>query len=376
MKDRVNIIIDVIVLIFIIVLKFIFIDIYPKSVMLFNALFWAILAIISYKLKGIKRNKKECNRSATSYIIICILLYILLTFLSGMFFGFLKNSYSTDISSIIENIYSLVIMIIAQEYIKDITIRKKNNKYNLIILTVLFSIIDILLVTNISSIDSNLKIFLFITGSLIPIVIRNSLSSYIVYNFGIKQAIIYRIFFTIYPYIFMIYPNLGNYLNSVIAVVLPYLMYLLLSNLLDRDLKNDRVIINKKFYYGTIPLIIVLLIVISLVSGIFKYQIIAISSGSMEPNIFRGDAIIYEKIDDYHTLDIGDIIVYRHDGIIVIHRIEKFENRNGKHYYITKGDNNDEVDNYVIEEKDIIGIKRLTIKYIGHPALWFQELFD
>lgn len=246
----------------------------------------------------------------------------------------------------------------------------------MVTLTVLYSIIDILLITNFNDISSNLKIFLFLTGTMIPVSIRNVLSSYIVYNFGIIPGILYRIFFMIYPYIFPIYPDLGLYLNSVIAVLIPYLIYLSLSHLLDKDEHKIRVKINKRFFFITVPLIIVLLVVIILVSGIFKYQIISVASGSMEPYFSVGDAIIYEKIDNARILDKGDVIVFNHDGIVVIHRIYEIEHKNGKSYYITKGDNNNEVDNYVIEEKNIIGIMRLKIKYMGIPSLWFKELFD
>lgn len=376
MKDLDNIIINVIILIFIIILKFIFLDMYPDKIMFANAIFWIILAFIMYKLKGIRKNKTELKKSSTSCIIIIILLYILLSFFSGLYFGFLKNSYSVSISSIIHNIYSIVIMIIAEEYIRSITIRNRNNKYNLILLTILYSVVDILILTNFSSINTNLKIFLFISGSLIPTFIRNILSSYIVFNFGLLPSIIYRIFFMIYPYIFPIYPDLGLYLNNIIAVIIPYLIYLLLSNLLNRYEHQIRLKVNKRFYLTTIPLVILLIIVVSLVSGVFRYKIISIASGSMEPYLNIGDAIIYENIDNYNVLDIGDVIVFRHDGIIVIHRIDSIEEKNNKRYFITKGDNNDNVDDYKLEEKDVLGIMRLKVKYIGLPALWFSEVFN
>lgn len=113
MKDKESIIINIVILIFIIVLKFIFIDIYPEKVMVINALFWALFAIILFKLKGIWKNKTELTRSGISYIIIWILSYVLFSFLSGIYFGFLKNSYGVSLSSIMANIYSIVIMVLS-----------------------------------------------------------------------------------------------------------------------------------------------------------------------------------------------------------------------------------------------------------------------
>ena len=42
----------------------------------------------------------------------------------------------------------------------------------------------------------------------------------------------------------------------------------------------------------------------------------------------------------------------------------------------TKGDANDQVDNTLIREKDVIGVLRYRIRYIGLPSIWVQELFN
>ena len=53
-----------------------------------------------------------------------------------------------------------------------------------------------------------------------------------------------------------------------------------------------------------------LIFVVALISGVFKYKMIAIGSDSMNPIYYRGDAIIYEKDTDIQK---GDILVFEYD---------------------------------------------------------------
>ena len=124
----------------------------------------------------------------------------------------------------------------------------------------------------------------------------------------------------------------------------------------------------------TIPVIIFLIIIIILVSGIFKYQMIAIASNSMVPVYERGDAIIFEKVDG-KNIEIGDIVVFKRNTIIVAHRVVKIKEESSKRYFYTKGDANNAVDVGYVEEKDMMGVVRRVVKYIGYPTVWINELF-
>ena len=89
----------------------------------------------------------------------------------------------------------------------------------------------------------------------------------------------------------------------------------------------------------------------------------------MYPNIKKGDAIVVED------LKIGDILVHKHDGKVILHRIIKITNTGEFYIFNTKGDNNDNQDNWDIYENDVIGIVRLKVSYIGYPSVWLSEQF-
>ena len=128
--------------------------------------------------------------------------------------------------------------------------------------------------------------------------------------------------------------------------------------------------LRRKYIY--IPLIIFLTIIVLLVSGVGKYQLVAIGSGSMEPIIYRGDAIILKKISA-DNVKMGDILVYKHNGVIIAHRVVGLDRKNM--LFKTKGDNNNVVDNYDISADDVLGIVVYNVKYIGYPTIWLNEKF-
>ncbi len=115
---------------------------------------------------------------------------------------------------------------------------------------------------------------------------------------------------------------------------------------------------------------------VSLVAGIFKYQIMAIGSGSMEPQIYRGDAVVFAKVTGPEDIHVGEVLVFKHNGTYVTHRVKSIDKRGNGFRYVTKGDNNNDVDNFVVTDKDAVGIVKLRVKYIGFPTLWIQALFE
>ena len=64
----------------------------------------------------------------------------------------------------------------------------------------------------------------------------------------------------------------------------------------------------------------------------------------------------------------------KHNNTYVTHRVVEIKEENKKRIYQTKGDNNIDIDKFVVHEEDIVGIVRLRLKYVGLPTIWFQEI--
>ena len=183
----------------------------------------------------------------------------------------------------------------------------------------------------------------------------------------------------LYIYLLPVIPNPNEYLTSLIRFLLPILVAYRVYNFYKKDITKkevEEVEISKtnKFIALLIPTIIVIFLVY-ITSGYFKYWAIAIISGSMSPNINKGDVVIVEKINkDYSKLRKGQVVAYKYHGIIVVHRLEKILKIGDTYYFYSKGDANKDIDNYQIDEDMIIGVVNLKIPYIGYPTVWLNTL--
>lgn len=87
-----------------------------------------------------------------------------------------------------------------------------------------------------------------------------------------------------------------------------------------------------------------------------------IISGSMIPEIQIGDVVI---INDTNDVKVNDIIAFRRDSTVIVHRIIKQMDVNGKLMFQTKGDNNNVADSELVEIETLEGKCVGKIPYIG-----------
>ena len=95
-----------------------------------------------------------------------------------------------------------------------------------------------------------------------------------------------------------------------------------------------------------------------------------IVSGSMIPEIQIGDLVI---INDTTDVTLNDIIAFRKDSTVIVHRIVKEMQVNGKLFYQTKGDNNNIEDPDLVDPSTIEGIMIGKIPFIGKILMWLYN---
>lgn len=96
---------------------------------------------------------------------------------------------------------------------------------------------------------------------------------------------------------------------------------------------------------------------------VFGFQIYFVESGSMEPFMYRDDAILVDKNAKYDDIDVGDIIVYHRawDNKDIVHRVIAVSGQG----LVTQGDNNDAPDRDPVTREMYIGRLMLKIPKIG-----------
>lgn len=339
-----------------------------------------LLDVIAYFLLGFEKNKSRYNKDIILSLIIYITIYYISIYLFGLFIGFSKNVYNFDFVSIINNIVPVIILIFVSEILRYIINSKIKDSYLLLGLSlIVFTMIDITFTLNATNFGDFYTVLKVIGLFVLPSLGKNFLFTYLSVKVGFKPNMVYRYLMDIPKYILPIIPNFGAYVESIIYIAFPILVFIIIYNNLKKvDRKVNRIIKSKKSkktiitYYIIIPLLI---ITVALTSGYFKYQAIVVATGSMSPNINKGDIVVVKKLSDneIRNLKIGDILVFNRENKIVVHRIYKIYSSGDEIFFKTKGDNNNAPDSYLIEIHEILGIVKLKVRYIGYPTVALYE---
>lgn len=333
-------------------------------------------------LLGYEKYNKRLSKLMMFEMIMYSIIFLLLYYLFGVFIGFAKNGNYLTLYGFTIFIIPLILKIIFKEYLRYSLLKKcGNNIFLIIYTTILFIMVDVLSSINIVNYNNPYDIFLFLSITLLSSISINILATYVSKKVGYKPIIVYLLITSLYQYILPIVPNPNEYLKSIINLIVPILILLKIMKTVNKysDIvyEIDRNYNKSKLVTLIFPILLTI-IIIYLISGYFKYYALAIASGSMSPVFDRGDIVILEQVNEkynnYDKLSEGQIIAYKIDKDIVVHRIiRKIENDNELFFY-TKGDANKEEDNCVINKENIIGIVRFKVPYVGYPTIWFSEM--
>lgn len=99
----------------------------------------------------------------------------------------------------------------------------------------------------------------------------------------------------------------------------------------------------------------------------FGNQALIVRSGSMTPTIDIGSIVVARPIEN-GTYSKGDIIAFRSEKdskTLITHRVVEVESGPDGVFYITKGDANEEKDNWSVERKNVLGKVAFTIPFAG-----------
>lgn len=336
-------------------------------------LLFLIPLLLGIMLLGYNRRKESNTKDIILIILIITMCYYLITNIFGYFSGFLSTIYNHTPTGIIKNILLSVIYISIMENIRYIIVKKckYEKKYLLILLVIIFTFIELTTKYKYTVLSTEKTHYLqFIIDSL-PIITKNILLTYLVYYNSVISTIIYRVIMEIPIYVIPIIPNFGDYINSICSMIFPLLVLFIIK----KDLHIKKIDLNNRIYikYQKIFMIfnsiilINMILMIFLVSGIGRYSAMTIGSNSMSKTICIGDVVIIDKkVTNYKK---NEIIAYKHSNRIIVHRIQKIFIDNNEYKYVTKGDFNDNIDEWSVNSKDIIGSVKFKIKYLGLPTV-------
>lgn len=336
-----------------------------------------VISIFSYFTLPKTERRIRYKYEKYQNIIIILIVYFISYFLSGLIFGYEYTLYKNDIISIIKNSYILITPIVLNEYIRNkLVINTSDNIRNTFIISIIFILTNI----NINQLFNNLipfsSGFKYISVIIIPLIITSFAMTKLTKMAGKKSTITYNVFQKIIPIILPIIPSIPWILTAIISITLPMIIYYNIYYIeLIYNGRTRRYSTNSKKEY---PLYIIIIVLILFILKVFKYYPVAILSNSMKNTFSKGDTVIVEKVNDINIDKIKeyDIIYYKKNNKYIIHRVVEIINKENNRLFITKGDNNNNKDNWIVNEEDIIGIIKFSIPYIGYPSVWMNDCLN
>lgn len=344
-------------------------------------LLWIFIGIITFfffknDVIANFKYKKEVN----FYVIVATLIYFIIYFGLGYVKGFAHNPYNRTLNGILLNLWTFIPVILVKEYVRFYMINNASKKKILLwalLISLLFTFIDINIYKYNSYFATGLTTLKFIMQMFLPSLITNLFLTYISYFAGFKTTILYSLLPQLAIYILPILPDIDWTTISLINSIVPFFTYIYVNymiNKMDKTLKNkDTKVVGLK---GLFAMIIFVGFMICFGLGVFSVEPLVIASNSMYPEIKKGDVVII-KDKDVKNIKKGEIIRYKMDGYYVIHRVVKIsEDKKGHLEFVTKGDNNNNIDLYPVKESQVAGVVKLDIPYLGYPTIIISKLLN
>jgi len=345
-----------------------------NSKIILACLLTAMTIITSILLK--KRNVGSVYaKNVNIVLIIFAVIYLMGFYIMGIYFGFARQVITFSVNTLVKYIIPITITIIASEMLRSILLAQ-NVKLTKVFTFIIMVIIDLLIYTNLYSVDKYDEIIELVGFTFFASVACNLLYNYVATKYGFMGNIIYRLITILYAYIIPIVPNVFVFFRSILRMIYPYVVY----RVIDYTFKKDERVVayesKRKSVFGNIILGFIIAAVAMIISCQFKYGLLIIGSGSMTGTINKGDGVFFEKYDGSKKLEVGDIIIFNQDSIQVVHRIIEIKHVNGQTRYITKGDANQKTDAGYRIESDIYATTKFRIPYIGFPTIWLRDILS
>lgn len=348
-----------------------------------------VALLVGWWLLGWAKPRAREGRLATTLVVLVALVFQVVSFVFlGLKLGFVQNVYTWNWQSLFGVFLPVGLMIGLIEVLRGQMVARGHESRAVLILTTIFcAAIEVMWFWPIYNLVQAQDIFDLLMLVAMPALLKGCLLTYIAYEYDYRANVAYRLIMEMPTYLLPILPNVSEYLKTMFVIVLLVVLAMLMVRIHNQTVKElergERPETDQKAWrkrairYSVMGVVtIVVAVYVGLLSGLFKYYLMAIGSGSMAPSMEVGDMILVEKTEDYPEIDEGEVLVFRHANMVMVHRVVGRAERAGNYYFKTQGDANESVDGWEVSQGDVIGVAKGKIVAFGYPTLWLNELFN
>lgn len=353
-------------------------NIMAENIYIFSA-YWLVLIILIYAVfpRVYVRSSGTQRQLVSIYALSGAVIYLSIRFLLGVIMQDLAESpYDKSFGGLLLNLITIFLPLIVKESTRSYCIgllgRKQRYRMLLIVLlTILLAATEINF-GKFFQIDNYKDLFIYAVKDVIPIFSTGILLTVLVSFGGAGAAVIYTAVISVFLRIFPVLPELPWIADAAIGICFPILYALFVKDqqgVVDKRQRGDEYKLSFSYLVQFFASIMFYWFCI----GVFPIYPNVILTGSMEPGIKPGDAVIIKKIseeEDIYKLAVGDVINFDRGEINITHRIIKIEEDSaGNLQFVTKGDNNKSEDVQPVMPNDINGTVIKTVPKVGILAL-------
>ena len=132
----------------------------------------------------------------------------------------------------------------------------------------------------------------------------------------------------------------------------------------------------KKIWGVTSTVLVTLVVICALfltMSRLLDFRVYSVISGSMEPELSVGDLIYVKSVDNIDDIAVGDDITFvlNEELVVATHRVVRVDAE--KQHLYTKGIANELEDDAPVHFKNVIGVVKFNIPFLGYVSDFVQN---
>ncbi len=347
------------------------------SLVVLKPLAWCGIALVIFYLPALRYKSKLRNGSfINSWSFIFALVFICVQVLAGLVDGLGKSPYDHSLFGIAVNIFSVGAVLVGREFFRSYTVNSltKNENFIVFLSVSLFMTVLAFPVDKYMDLEGYESIVKFVAQFFLPEFSKNFLATYLVFLRGPVPSLIFLGTLESFHWLSPILPDLQWITAASVGILTPVFMFTTMQSMFEVESKQlHKRDVEKE---GVASFIITILLSVGIVwfaVGVFPVYPSVIMTGSMKPMINPGDVILIKKTTDINEVQIGDVIQFKRDGILISHRITEIVTKDGIPNYRTRGDNNNVEDGQLVHPEQLKGEVIKVVPNIGWPTLLIKS---
>lgn len=346
-------------------------------------LLWLGIALMVYSFPRVRPKAKiRYNKFLNWWAFNFAVVFISASFVIGIVDGLGKSPYDHSLQGITINLIAVGSFLLATELVRYYLVNSLTKKENYLVFMLVASFIAL------SSISPNhymkIKDFegvvKFAAQYVAPEFCHNLLATYLAFLGGPLPSLIYMGLIKAFNWFSPILPNFKWLTAALVGVLCPVFSLGIMQNAYLSEAKllkaEDK---EEENPLGWIATTLTSIAIIWFAVGVFPIYPSVIATGSMEPLIKPGDVILVKKayeLSDLENFQVGDILQFERDGILISHRIIEIIEKDGNKSFHTKGDNNSVPDHELIKPEQVRGVIVKVVPKVGWPTLLMKNNKD